>query len=115
MAYIEYYKQINSDEGKMEFDEIKNMKIDGIPAKQIKERFPLKKWDYTRVVYEEVVIFIVGGYIYTIALNSFDKDFPQASKEFESMIKTFKFNIPDKYKKGHELHVKKMIEGNYSF
>lgn len=96
--YVEkYWIPDMEKEQNVKFLDISDSTVDGIPAKSAIFTYVLTLKGITRKVKSRTIKFIIGGYVYSFTLGSFEKDFNIANKEFELMVGSFHFtDIPKK-------------------
>ncbi|MBI4352447.1 MAG: hypothetical protein HY593_00825 [Candidatus Omnitrophica bacterium] len=70
---------------------IKDFTVDVFLGKDIIYKHLLTIQGLTREIKARMIIFIAGEYVYSLTLGSFEKDFDQANREFEEMVRTFRF------------------------
>lgn len=92
---------------------IKDVSVNGIPAKAVMDIHNLTIRNTTREVWSQAIIFVIKGYSYSFRLGSFEEDFDKASKDFEAMVYSFQFQIPEKYKDAHIKNVEQINRGDY--
>ncbi len=71
----------------------KNFTVDAFSAKDIVYKHSLTIQGLTREIKARIIVFIAGEYVYSFDLGSFEKDFDQASLEFERMVESFHFKF----------------------
>lgn len=78
---------------KAEILSVKNFTVDAFAGKDIVCTNLVTIRGLTREVKSRLVVFIAGEYVYSFTLGSFEKDFDQASLEFERMVGSFHFKF----------------------